>query len=338
MNVIRTVASVLILLTIPSVVSGFESVYGNVVDLHTFSANALEEIDYELAPADIVILDIDRHRFVDALEITVHVPDEIADRADVTIAALLYGSLDEENPGLGSLNTRGRRLHFQPLVRETRARIEVPISRTSHRAPAGYRRVDEPPDADQYPIALTVIPVGKGLPDDLSSRRLSVGIKPVSRGVGEVALEFIDPEGNEISRDELTETTVYVDDEELESTLFFSEPGFRQIRLESTRYREKIFTQPVEEGQTGTLVIELAERPATLFLDAPRGTQIFLNGSIVANRLGTHIEVEPGEHEVQFRIGGRTISRSISLESGEAYRLVLDLQIKLEHETAESER
>ncbi len=334
MNVVkRFVLSILILLAVTSFVSAFESVHGNVVDVHTFRAGSLEKIDYELAPADIVMLDIDHHRFVDALEITVQLPEAISERADITIAALLYGALVDDDPGLGALNTQGRRLHFQPLVSESRVRLEVPISRDSHRAPAGYRRVDTPPVVDEYPIALTFIPVGKGLPDDLSAQRLSVRVEPVSRGVGELALEFVDPEGNEISLDELAETTLYVDDEELTSTPFYSEPGFRQIRLESSRFRAKNLTHAVEEGQARTLTIELEERPATLFLDAPRGTQVFLNRSIVANRLGTHIEVEPGEHEVQFRIGDRTVSRSISVESGEEYRLVLDLQIELEHET-----
>lgn len=336
MNSTRAVISVLILLATPAIASAFESLYGRVVDVHKFNAHALDDIDYELVPGDIAILDVDQHRFIDALEITVELPDEIADRSDITIAALLYGSLEEERPGLGPLNTRGRRLHFQPIVDEGRARIEVPISRAPHRAPAGFRRVDIPPDADEYPIAVTLLPVGKGLPDELGAQRLSVHIDPVSRGVGEVAIEFVDPNGNEVTLDELTETTVYIDDEELESTVFLSEPGFRQVRLESARYRAKSVTHPVEEGKTGKLVIELAERPATLFLDAPRGTQVFLNNSIVANRLGTHIEVEPGEHEIQFRIGSRTIARSIFVESGETYRLVLDLQIELRHETDES--
>ncbi|MFW6368821.1 MAG: PEGA domain-containing protein, partial [Spirochaetota bacterium] len=123
-----------------------------------------------------------------------------------------------------------------------------------------------------------------------------------------------------------------------ESETLFLEPGFHDVVFETPGYQTFSATAAVEEGQQSRLSVELEPHPASLFLDAPRGTQVYIDDTIIGSRLGTSIELEPGEHELMVRIGGRSVTRMLQLEPGRSYtaRVEFDLTI-LESDAEASE-
>lgn len=307
--------------------AAFENVLGSVTEHVKFRSHSLEEVQVDVRIADIVSFEVDNYRFVDSLEITAELPREIATRGDITIAAMLYGSFESALPENGHVSTRAQRLHFQPFVDRDEIHLTVPVHDTEHST--GRMSVDLRPDVSDFPLALTFLPLGKGLPDDLLNRRIAVYIRPVSRGVGELVLNFRDHEGVQIDMEEMSEFELLIDSEKMNGTSHFVAPGFREILFESDHYRNRTIMVGVEEGVTSFTNIEIEPNPAELTFDAPRGTQVFLNGRILPNATGSTVEVPPGEHELRFVVGGQPIIRTIEVSAGERYTARINLDIEV---------
>lgn len=334
-RVIVAAFAVTLLMSQASVVNALENLIGRVVEYTEFDTGELEDLSLDLAPAEIFVFDFNDYRFVDAVEIRAELPTQLRNRDDITFAALLYGELTDEPPRSGEITVRAERLHFQPMVGDGQVTIKLPVREGAPRV-SRSRRVDTTPEPEAFPLALTFLPIGKGLPQDLPDHAISVTVRPVSRGVGELVLDV--REGNEqrTGDDERVSTLADLGDYRLtvagtarDSNSFFLEPGFHDVQLETPGYETFSATAAVEEGQTSRLRVELQPEPASVFLDAPRGTQVFVNGSIIGSRIGTSIELDPGEHELTFRIGGRSVTRMLQLEPGGSYTARVEFGVEV---------
>ncbi|MFW6368883.1 MAG: hypothetical protein ACOCZ9_04015, partial [Spirochaetota bacterium] len=186
-------------LSTPFLVHGFENLIGRVVDYTEFDTGDLETLSLDLSAAEIFVFDFNHYRFVDAVEIRADLPAQLLDRADVTLAALIYGELADVPPEPGELTTRARRLHFEPMINNDRFAVRIPVRQGSPESD-GSRRLDTTPAPDSFPLALTFLPIGKALPDDLPDHTIPVEVRPVSRGVGELVLDI--SESTQDDRDE----------------------------------------------------------------------------------------------------------------------------------------
>ncbi len=318
-----------LLFALSSPLFSIETVIGPVRSSRTFAASDLSSLTADLYPAEIMLLDVDRPEFVDEIRIEVSLPDRFADDPEITIAALVYGELQDVSMDHNELSTRGRRMHFEPLVERGSTTIRVPVREDSPLRAGGHNRLDTAPLPDNFPIAVTLLPVGKGLPSDVSEHAIAVTAEPESRGVGELTLDLRTTDGEQLSFDELEDAELVVDDSPHDPSDLYIAPGFYSITLRSSQFQDATATAAIDEGVTSDVLLQLTRVPAKLFIDAPRGTQVFLNGSFVPRSVGTEIELEPGSHELSYQVGGRPVTRRIDLAPGASYTATLDMNIEL---------
>ncbi len=329
MKLLTAALALILLILTGSPAFAVETIIGTVRLSREFISADLSEVSTELYPSDIMLLDVDNREFVDEIEVRVSLPRRFSRDPEITIAALVYGNLEEVSLDDEELSTRGRRLHFEPLVDETSTTIRLPVRPDAPLRSGGGNRVEIAPSEEDYPIAITALPVGKGLPSDIRDHPITVTAVPVSRGVGELALDLRTRDGNAISFEELENAELEVDDRPRDPSDLYIAPGFYSIRLRSEQYEEITATAAINEGETSEVQIELSQPPAKLFIDAPRGTQVFINGSFVPRSVGTEIELEPGYHELSYHVGGRPVTRTIELAPGTSYTATLDMSIDM---------
>lgn len=324
----RTCAFALtLLLSLGSSLAAFETVVGSVRARREFVSSDLSRLRAELHPSEILLLDVDKPEFVDEISIDISLPARYADERNITVAALVYGSLEDVALNDREISTNGRRLHFEPLVDVDSTTIRIPVREEAPLREGGRHKVDDSPMPDDFPIAVTLLPVGKGLPSDLSDHTIAVTARPVSRGVGKLEIDLQTTSGESVAFEELEDPELEIDEKPHDPSDLFITPGFYSIRLRSENFREATATAAIDEGESSDVLLELSQDPATLFIDAPRGTQVFVNGSSVPRSVGTEIELEPGEHELSYQVGGRPVTRSVELEPGTSYTAKLDMNI-----------
>ena len=318
-----------LLFTLASPLAAIETVLGTVHARREFVSSELTQMHAELYPSEIMLLDVDKPEFVDEIRIDISLPARFANDRNITIAVLIYGALEGVSMDDQEVSTRGLRLHFEPLVDAESTTVRIPVREDSPLHGGGRHRLDTTPTPDDFPIAVTVLPVGKGLPSDLSNHAISVTAQPLSRGVGKLEIDLRTNDGEPMAFDELDGAELEVDDQLRAPSNLFIPPGFYSIRLRSDNYREATATAAIEEGESSDVLLELSQDPATLFIDAPRGTQVFVNGSTFPRSVGTEIELQPGRHELSYQVGGRPVTRSIELAPGTSYTATLDMNIDL---------
>jgi hypothetical protein len=79
------------------------------------------------------------------------------------------------------------------------------------------------------------------------------------------------------------------------------------------------------------LSIELKDPTPVIYFEAPENAQIFLNNEAVLNKAVPHL-VEPGTHEVQFRIGDYGIFKALQVEKGKTYKVSMEVDVSVNEE------
>jgi hypothetical protein len=261
-------------------------------------------------------------RFLRGIEIEVTAPQAwLLYRGSLVMAA--YNNLSVRTAS-GIVDLDGNRIAFEALPSRLQIVYQIPL-RPSH----GLRTtpyITVPADvtaSGTFPLLFRLMPVVKGITRELETMTFNLTARPILSDEGAVRLIPRYPpqlRGRPF--------TVLIDDvliDNISETQFLKE-GEHHLVILSEDYRNESRRFVVEKARTLDLTIELQDPAPFIIFEGPQNAIVFLdNVQILQTR--EPVAVEPGTHEVRFQIGDYTVIRTLNIQRGKTYRVVLEVDL-----------
>ena len=263
-------------------------------------------------------------RFFRGIELEISAPQRwLAYQGSLAVA--VYADLDRR-PAPGTADLEGRRVVFEPLPNKLQTVYHLPV-RSGHglrttpyvSVPAGLIL------PASFPVLCRLMPVIKGMSEELETMSFQLTVKPVLGDEGAVKLSPRFPEqlrGKPF--------TVLIDDvliENLAEERLLKE-GEHHLVILSDDYRNESRRFVVERAKTLDLIVELHDPTPLIVFEGPENALIFLDNTPVL-RKREPVPVEPGIHEAKFQVGDYTLIKSLSIVRGKTYRVALAVDINV---------
>jgi hypothetical protein len=263
-------------------------------------------------------------RFFRGIELELSAPQGwLAYRGSLAMA--VYADLSRRNVS-GAVDMEGRRIAFDPLPGKLQLIYQIPIHPSHGLRTTPYVSVPSGVILPaSFPVLFRLMPVIKGLSQELETMVFQLQVKPILGNQGAVRLGFRYPE---LLRDR--PFTVLIDDEVIEN------PGEEQLLREgehhlvvlSEDYRNENRRFVVERAKILDLSIELQDPTPLIIFEGPENARIFLDNNPVP-RDRDPIPVEPGQHEAKFQVGDYTIIKTLHIQRGKTYRVALAVDVNI---------
>jgi hypothetical protein len=240
-----------------------------------------------------------------------------------SLAMAVYADLDRV-PSTGVADLSGRRVAFEPLPGKLQMVYQIPL-RSGHglrnspyvSVPAGITL------PSSFPILFRIMPVIKGLSEELETMVFHLGVKPILSDEGAVKLSPRYPE-----RLQGKPFTVLIDDVLIENPAEerLLKEGEHHLVILSENYRNESRRFVVERAKVLDLTVELQDPTPVIVFEAPQNARIFLDNAPVTRE---SVLVEPGIHEAKFQVGDYTIIKTLTVQRGKTYRVALSVDINI---------
>jgi hypothetical protein len=264
--------------------------------------------------------------FVQGFEVEIKSPQAVL-ATPGGFAYELWRRIDPE-PDKKRFAYRGERIIMQPLPARAGYAIQIPVRADNSLRPGPYATLIPTVVAQRdFPFLLKLVPVSKGLSSSAEAAKFQVRVRPLLTEEGALSLRLRYPEGG----GERYPVAVTVDDRKVDpSAPIFLKAGSYRLGLSSEAYRDESRGFVVEQGKTLELVVDLQDTKPTLTIEAPDSAVVALDGQRVDHVARPTMAVEPGDHSATCRIGDYTLTRKFSAVRGKAYKLVLEVDLRVE--------
>jgi hypothetical protein len=283
-----------------------------------------------LSYADSALILLDKEvRFFRGVELEFAVPQSyLLYRGSLAIAlyAELVGLEAERfsEPGVADLQVR--QLSLEPIPNKIQTVYHIPLRQGHGLRSTPYVSVPTgviPPGS--FPILFRVMPVIKGLAEQVETMRFSLNVKPILSDEGAVRIVPRYPENLQDKP-----FTVLIDDEVIEQPIEerLLKEGEHHLVILSNDYRNENRRFIVERGKALDLIITLQDPTPIVIFEAPENVRIFFD----QQPLGTNpapITVEPGLHEVKFQVGDYAVIKSLVVQKGKTYRVAMAVDVNV---------
>jgi hypothetical protein len=263
-------------------------------------------------------------RFLRGLELELSAPQRWPSYQG-SLAMALYAELDRV-PALGVADLEGSRIAFEPLPGKIQIVYQLPLRPSSGLRSSPYVTVlASVARPSSFPLLFRIMPVIKGISDELENMVFQLSAKPILGDEGLVKLNFRYPEqlkGKPF--------TVLIDDIVISnhSEELLLKEGERHLVILSEDYRNESRRFAVERAKTLELNIALQDPTPLLIFEAPQNARIFLDNAPVP--LGKDpVPVEPGPHEVKIHLGDYTITKTFVAQRGKTYTIPLSVDLNV---------
>ena len=243
-----------------------------------------------------------------------------------SLAVILYSELDRTPvPGVNDLD--GKRILYDPLPGRIKNVYQIPV-RALHGLRSGpYATVSggiAPPSS--FPVVLRLMPIIKGISDELENVKFTLAAKPILSDEGAVKLTPRYPEqlrGRPF--------TVLIDDVIVENITEerILQEGEHHLVVLSDDYRNISRRFIVERTKILDLTVDLLDPTSLIIFEGPENARIFLNNRPIA-RNSSPVPAEPGNYEAKFIVGDYTITKTITVQRGKTYKIALSVGIDVE--------
>lgn len=261
--------------------------------------------------------------FLKGVEIEVKIPQEIIEYQN-SMAWGLYKNILPK-PLSTIIDYQGEKLVLQPLPSRLTFVLQIPL-KPKHGLKTGPYATVLPfiHNPAEGALLFRLLPVMKGLPDNIDKLTFVTRIKPILTEEGGLNLNIIHPEKEKqpisIRIDEVLITNP--------DNLHILSPGSHNVSIVSDSYRNEVRVFTVESARITTLSVEMQDTAPQILLIAPENTRIEINNIEVDSSREPRI-MEPGEYSIRFTIGDYELVKQITVEKGKNYTvsLLIDIQV-----------
>ncbi|MDR2596814.1 MAG: hypothetical protein LBC76_05765 [Treponema sp.] len=266
-------------------------------------------------------------RFLRGIEIEITSPQNwLAHRGAVGIS--VHNNINTQTSH-GVTDIDANRTAFDPLPARLQTIYQIPV-RQSHglRTTTTVTVLPAVTQLSAFPILFRMMPVIKGLSDELENMNFNLTVRPIISDEG--AVRFVPRYPPQLRNRPFT---VLIDDNVIPNTQdqIVLREGEHHLVILSDDYRNESRRFVVERAKVNDLVIELQDPTPILILEAPQNAVIFLDNAIF-QRSRESVTVEPGLHEIKFQIGDYTITRNLNVQRGKTYRIALTVDLTVQEE------
>jgi hypothetical protein len=264
--------------------------------------------------------------FIQGIEIEIKSPQAVI-ATPGGFAYELWRRIDPE-PDKKRFAYRGERIIMQPLPARAGYAIQIPV-RSDHALRPGPYATLLPliVESRDFPFLFKLIPISKGLSAAAEAAKFQIRVRPLLSEAGALSLKLRYPD----EASERFPVTVTVDDRKVDPAApIVLKPGSYRLGLSSEAYRDESRGIVVEQGKTLELVVELQGTKPLVSIEAPDSAAITLDGQRIDHAARSSMSVEPGDHSVTCRIGDYTLTRKFTAYRGKSYKLVLDIDLRVE--------
>ena len=242
-----------------------------------------------------------------------------------SLAAVFYRNLSQTpQPGVADVNAD--QVSIEVIPDKIQNTWQIPL-RTNHglrSSPYVIIPVNHIP-ASSFPILFRIMPVFKGISDELENMVFQLHVRPILGDEGAIRLKFQYPEK---LKDQPIMTLI--DDNLLENPgeeLLLKE-GEHHLVVLSEHYRSINRRFIVEKAKVIDLLVELQDPTPLLIFESPENARIFVDNVAVANP-SIPYPVEPGHHEVRFQVSDYSIVRPVTVQWGKTYKIALSVDVDI---------
>jgi hypothetical protein len=245
-----------------------------------------------------------------------------------SLAIAMYSNLDHI-PEAGIADLDAKRIVFEPLPAKIQSVYQIPLRKNHDLRNSPYVSVPAGViPAASFPLLIRLMPVLKGMSEELETMNFQLSAKPILGDEGIVTLSFRRPE-------QLPDKpfTVLIDDVMIENPdeSRFLKEGEHYLVILSDDYRNENRRFIIERAKVLELSIELKDPAPVIYFEAPENARIFLNNEPVLNKTAPYL-VEPGTHEVQFHIGDYGIFKTLQVQKGKTYKVSMEVGVSVHEE------
>jgi hypothetical protein len=282
-----------------------------------------DSVNLSYNAAAVIVLDREI-RFFRGIEMEFTVPQAyLAHRG--SLALVLYADLDKTpDPGVTDLDAR--QIRIEPIPNKIQIVYQIPIRNDHGLRDSPYVTLPVgvmPPES--FPILVRIMPVIKGLSEEVETMSFRLSVKPIFSDEGAVRILLRYPEN--LARHPFT---TLIDEEVVErpqDTRLLKE-GEHSLAIVSNDYRNESRRFVIERGKILDLSITLRDTIPLVYFEAPDNAVIFFDNQEVDSSRQP-ISAEPGPHEVHFRMGDYTMVKPITVLRGKTYRIALAVDISV---------
>ena len=298
--------------------------------IHRVSLAAPDGVTVALSytSSSLILLEGDT-RFFRGIQLELNSPQNfLAHRG--SLAAALYGELNPApnfgSSGAGIADFECRRLAFDPLPAKIQTIYQIPLKAEHGLRTTPYATVlTETLDASVFPLLFRIMPVIKGISDDLEKMVFSLNVKPIFSDEGALRINFRYPYNLPDRPLSLLIDDELITDLQMERLL---KEGEHHLVILSEDYRNQSRRFVVERAKVLELAVELQDPTPLLVFECPENAKVYLDNVYIPNP-GFPSPVDPGFHEVRFQVSDYTITRPVMIQKGKTYRVALSVDVNI---------
>jgi hypothetical protein len=280
-----------------------------------------EGVSIPLSIVDSALIVLDGEvRFIRGIELEFTSPQSYLPHRG-SLALAVYGDLDRA-PEAGTADLRASQIFFEPIPNKIQCVYQIPIRQRHGLRSSPYTSVLPAALPSSFPLLFRVMPVIKGLADEVEALRFTLTVKPIMSDEGAVRIILRYP-------DNLPDKpfTLLIDDELIDrpgEELVLQE-GRHNLVILSNDYRNENRVFMVERGRILDLGINLQDPTPLVIFEAAENVRVFFDNTQVDP--GIALPVEPGAHEVRFQMSDYAVVKPLFVQKGKTYRVAMSVDM-----------
>jgi len=309
-----------LVLGMPLAAEAFRTIVAGQVDL------AVSDVDGQsiaLSYVDSVLVQFkEGSRFIRGVELELKVPQSYL-KYRGSLAVAVYADLKEiPKPGVADVNAF--RAGFNLIPNKLQTIYQIPIRADAELKASPYVTIPTEVIAPtSFPILVRLMPVIKGLSEEIEQMEFYLNVKPILSDEGAVRVVVRYPEqlkGRPF--------TMLLDDtlipNPLEERLL--KEGEHHLAIVSDDYRNESRRFVVQRGKVLELPVDLQDPTPLLVFEGPENSVVYFDQKKIED-YSAAIPTEPGEHEVRFQVGDYSIVKPLVVRKGRTYRIALTIDV-----------
>ncbi|MDR2053063.1 MAG: hypothetical protein LBP80_06590 [Treponema sp.] len=302
---------------------GAESFRTVITDTILVSLDNPDGVSIPLSMVDSTLIALDKEiRFFRGIELEFTSPKSyLSYRGSLGLA--VYGELDRV-PINGIADVQARQIYIEPIPNKIQAVYQIPVRQRHGLRTSPYVSVLPMTLPSSFPLLFRVLPVIKGLSDEIGALRFALTVRPILSDEGAVRIIPRYPE-NLPDRP----FTLLIDDEVVERPREEQvlREGEHNLVILSNDYRNENRVFMVERGKILELGINLQDPTPLVVFEAPENVRIFFDNKPV--NPGKPLPVEAGAHEVRFQLSDYAVVKPLVVQKGKTYRVAMSVDLTI---------